>query len=247
MARMTRHPTPAVTGYSLPARVLHWLGAAVVLVLIPIGVVMIRLPVTTEPQAATVLRAFSWHKTLGVVALGLTLLRLAVAAATPRPGPLHPDRRAETLLAGTVQALIYLLLVLLPLSGLALNTAAPGYAPLLLPWDPQLPFVPVSDLVAAQARAIHRALAWLMMAALALHLAGAFRHALVDHDATLARITSGRGPAVAAHRLRAVPLLLATVLSALTIALGLRLAPPPPPDPMQAIDSALKELDSAAP
>ncbi|MBD3765988.1 MAG: cytochrome b/b6 domain-containing protein, partial [Rhodobacterales bacterium] len=48
---------------------------------------------------------------------------------------------------------------------------------------------------AQAAGAAHGLFAWVLIGAIALHVAGALKHALIDRDGTLARMVTGRaGP-----------------------------------------------------
>lgn len=133
----------------------------------------------------------SWHKTAGVAAFAVALLRIVRAVAQPRPVPLHPDRRWQVRAAAAAHGTLYLGPLGVPLSGWIQHAATEGVAPILWPLGHDLPLVPKSGTVAQIAAAAHRVFAALPAGAILPHVAAAARHALVDRDATLARM--GRG------------------------------------------------------
>jgi cytochrome b561 len=124
------------------------------------------------------------HKSLGVTLLLLAVARLCwrgLHAAPPAPAD---TRRWETAAARTVQVLLYLLLLALPLSGwlAASTTAVPWKLWWLLPW-PRLaaPDQALHDWSAG----VHVVLVWLLLALLALHVAAALRHHFLLRDDVL--------------------------------------------------------------
>ncbi|WP_372424587.1 cytochrome b/b6 domain-containing protein [Salinarimonas chemoclinalis] len=180
------------TGYGAVSKALHWAVAALILGMIPLGLVAVEWPYDTSDALATKALLFSIHKTLGVAVFFLALVRIGWMLTQPRPAPLHPERRLETALAEGVHWLLYVSLVAVPLSGWVQHAAAAGFAPIWWPLGQTLPLVPQTPDVAAAAGAVHATFTKLLMAALALHVAGALKHHLVDRDGTLARMLPGR-------------------------------------------------------
>ncbi|SFP48513.1 cytochrome b/b6 domain-containing protein [Tranquillimonas alkanivorans] len=183
--------------YGGVAKTFHWLTALLILTLIPLGLVAHEWPYDTADQLAVKARLFSLHKTLGVLAFFVALGRILWALIQPRPHPLHPERRGETLLAEIVHWSLYAAIVVVPLSGWIMHAASEGFAPILWPLGQSLPLVPKSTMVEAYAGATHWVFTKVLIAALILHVAGALKHAMVDRDATLARMLPGRTPAQA--------------------------------------------------
>lgn len=225
-------------GYGRTARALHWLSALAILAAIGLGLTMTRLPATDEAEVARVFRAYSFHKTIGLGVLGLTLVRIAWTLRHPGPGPLHPGRRVETWLARLVHLTLLGTLVVLPVSGLLHHSAAPGFAPILWPFGQALPLVPADERLALIFASVHRFAGWLLFAALALHVLGAAKHQVIDRDATLRRMVTGVGPAVPPAGHAGTAPLAAAALWATTLLAGLLLAPAPEPDPFDAFDPA---------
>ncbi|WP_347313097.1 cytochrome b [Defluviimonas sp. SAOS-178_SWC] len=233
-------------GYDRVARSVHWLTALAVVAAIGIGLTMIRLPGTTEDEVARVFRAYSLHKTIGLAVLGLAVLRVAWTLRHPGPGPLHPERRVETCAARLVHFTLVGGLLVLPISGLLRHSASPGFAPILWPFGQALPFVPADERLALVFASVHEVGGWLLFAALGLHILGVAKHQILDRDATLRRMLTGAGPAVApAGRGRTAPLAAAGLWAAALLA-GYLLAPAPEPDPFDALGPA-GEIEVPAP
>lgn len=188
--------------YGGVAKTLHWLTALLILTAIPLGLVANNLPYDTSAQLATKGWLFSLHKTIGIAAFTVAVLRILWAASQPKPALLHPDRRLESWAAETVHWMLYASLVIVPLSGWLHHAATQGFAPILWPFGQSLPLVPVDDGVAHFFAAWHWLFTKVLVAALILHIAGAMKHHLIDRDDTLRRMLPGRvaaGDAQAGH------------------------------------------------
>jgi cytochrome b561/polyisoprenoid-binding protein YceI len=187
---MTVSNTPQ--SYGSFARILHWLTALLILTAIPLGLYANALPYDTSEALSAKARVFSLHKTLGIAAFAVALLRIIWALTQPRPTPLHPERRLETVLAETVHWTLYISMLAVPLSGWVHHAATSGFAPILWPFGDDLPFVQKSEGLASTAAALHWLFTKLLAASILLHVAGALKHALIDRDDTLARMIRGQ-------------------------------------------------------
>jgi cytochrome b561 len=173
--------------YSAVAILLHWASALGVLVLIGLGLTMTHADLAPLRQ----FQLYQWHKSVGITVLALTALRV-LWRLTHRP-PTHPagmparERRA----AGAAHALLYLLLIGLPLTGWAVVSLSPFKIPTVLyglvPW-PHLPLadlVPDPDAAEGLLKRVHALGAWFLAALLAVHVAAALRHHLLLRDDVL--------------------------------------------------------------
>lgn len=188
------------SSYGSVAKAFHWLTAFLILTAFPLGYFandlahQIQAP-GFDGSPAVIERAtllFSLHKTLGVAVFFTALLRILWALSQPKPGLLHPGRKAEALAAEVVHWLLYGSLVAVPLSGWIHHAATTGFAPIWWPFGQSLPFVPQSEAVAGFFGGLHWLLVWTLAAALGLHIAGALKHHVIDRDATLRRMLPGR-------------------------------------------------------
>ena len=121
---------------------IHWITAAVVVTQVVVGFTFHRVLEQGTPER---MELFAWHKTIGALILVLTLIRLAVRLMN-KPPPYPSDfPKWERFLAVWNHRLFYILLVALPLTGLAAvsGRAEDGTVPLLfglaLPAIPGIP------------------------------------------------------------------------------------------------------------
>ncbi len=179
------------TAYSTTTKTFHWLTALLIIAIIPLGVIAGRLPIDTDAQVATKTMLFSLHKTLGIAVFIVAILRIAYALTQSKPANLHPDRKAETLLAEIVHWLLYISLVAVPLSGWIHHSAAAIAAPIWLPFLQNLPFVPQDPTISDAFGGLHWLWSKIMVGSILLHFAGAMKHHFIDKDATLRRMWFG--------------------------------------------------------
>lgn len=177
--------------YGGVTKTFHWLTALLIVTLIPLGWYANQLPYDTAEQLSQKAWLFSLHKTLGVTAFFVALGRILWALSQPKPGLLNADHKAESFLAETVHWLLYGALVIVPLSGWIGHAAAAGFAPIWWPFGQGLPLVPKDTGVEHFFSAVHWVATKVLIAAIFLHVAGALKHALIDKDATLARMLPG--------------------------------------------------------
>ena len=206
--------------YGLAARTLHWLTALLIFVAFPLGYVANTTPLIDEAAIGRVYTLFSLHKTVGIMALVIGLARLIWSLTQPRPAAL-PHARWELALAEATHWVLTIALIAVPLSGWLAHSASPGLAPIRWPFGQSLPFVPVGPASAAGFGAIHWVFTKLLAAAILLHIAGALKHALIDRDGTLARMTRGADVKPTSDRKTLAPALVAATIW--LIALGLAL------------------------
>ncbi|SLN21042.1 hypothetical protein AQS8620_00573 [Aquimixticola soesokkakensis] len=208
------------TRYGTLARFFHWAIALLILTDIALGLYGDSQPRNAE-TVDMLKTLYSAHKTIGVTVLGLAVLRILWALIQPRPVALHPERRMETLAAETVHWALYGAIVIMPLSGWVLHSAEAGFAPIWWPFGQNLPFVPKSESLAHTAGAVHGLAAWVIYVTVALHVLGALKHALIDRDATLSRMTRGveAGTPATAHGKLAPVLALLVWVAVLGVAL----------------------------
>lgn len=187
--------------YTAFAIALHWLTALAILALLAAGLWMtdaIRQPATK----AFAFKVYQWHKSLGLIVLVLTALRLTWRLVNPPP-PLPPGMSPiERLAANLTHATFYVLLFAIPLAGWAMVSASPLGLPTIVfglfewPHIPMLANLTEKKSVEALFRTAHELMAYGLIALLVLHIAAALKHHLVNRDDVLARMLPGvRSPA----------------------------------------------------
>ncbi|MTH36354.1 cytochrome B [Paracoccus limosus] len=175
--------------YGGVARLFHWTIALLILAAIGLGLYAGSLPRGSQEAMQAIFQTFSIHKTIGVAALILAVLRILWTLTQTHPRPLHPNRAVETFLAGVVHWGMWIGMVIIPLSGWLLHSAAPGgFSRILWPLGQRLPGVPQDAALAERFASFHEAGWWLLAGLVVLHVAGALKHALIDRDGTLHRM-----------------------------------------------------------
>ena len=215
--------------YGLVAQILHWVTALLILILLPLGLIMTGLPQETAQEVSEKSWLFSLHKTLGILVFFIAVLRILWALVQPHPRPLNADRKFESLAAQSVHWILYISIVCMPLSGWLNHSASEGFAPIWVPFVGDLPLVPKNPELAALFGQAHVFVAILLGLAIALHIAGALKHAVIDRDATLQRMLPGRYRApqsdLPAPHFKRLPAVVAILCyCGLVIALGVDLA-----------------------
>lgn len=164
--------------FARPARLLHWVMAVLVLAMLLVGAGM----VSTVSRWHGVLE--NLHRPLGAAIWLLALVRLAVRWRH-RPPPLPHDLPCVQQLAAHVSHwLLYGLMLALPLVGWAMLSA--GGFPVTLGEGLRLPAIlPADTAMFAFLRLLHRWLAYILLATIAVHLAAAVYHASVRRDGVL--------------------------------------------------------------
>lgn len=172
-----------VQGFSLFARLLHWLMAIGIIAMLFIGVGMV----------ASVSERHQWlvsiHKPLGIALLVLVCIRLARRVLRRTP-PLPQDLPAtQKLAAHGSHVLLYLLMFAMPLVGWAMLSAG-GYPVTIGSWLLP-PIAPADAALFAFLRGAHRYLGFLLFAVVLLHLAAALFHGLIRRDGVLSSMVRG--------------------------------------------------------
>jgi cytochrome b561 len=129
---------------------------------------------------------FTLHKSIGMTILALTIVRLVWRGANPVPA--FPARlsRWETVPAKLSHWLLYLILLVMPISGYVLSTAS-GH-PVTFFGLFEFPSLPQNKLLAQLAVDIHLLTQWVVYALIALHILATTWHILLRRDAVLDRM-----------------------------------------------------------
>jgi cytochrome b561/polyisoprenoid-binding protein YceI len=219
------------TRYGLVARFFHWAIAILILADIALGLLGKFTPRSGDTVALLKV-LYSVHKTIGVTVLLLAVLRVIWAVSQPRPVPLHPERRVEAFAAETAHWVLYAAIFVLPISGWVMHSAEVGFAPIWWPFAQNLPFIQESESLAITAANVHWISGIILAATIAAHISGAFKHAVLDRDGTLARMWSGRevGNGSATHVSKSASLLAALVVWGFAIGGALTVFAPPHDD-----------------
>ncbi|MGI9388593.1 MAG: cytochrome b [Boseongicola sp.] len=177
--------------YGFVARALHWITVLVIVSAFPLGILANGQDLSTDAGIRQAFLLFSLHKTTGIIAFCLGIVRLFWALLQPRPAPIHIERRFENTTASIVHWMLTIALIAVPLAGWLSHAASPDLAPIWWPFGQSLPFIPLDEASAERFAAIHRIFTKVLLAAVVLHIAGALKHLLIDHDDVFARMWRG--------------------------------------------------------
>jgi cytochrome b561 len=181
---------PSTSRYSATAIWLHWLLAVAIVSAFGVGLYVEGLPFS--PQK---LKLINWHKWAGVTILALSALRL-LWRLTHRP-PALPAKVSLGMPGWQVSAyhathhLMYALFFIVPLAGWAYSSAK-GFP---IVWFGVLPLpdlVGKDEALAQILKGVHALAAFALMGLVALHVAAALKHHLIDRDGLLERMRPGR-------------------------------------------------------
>ncbi|MEM5344361.1 cytochrome b [Paraburkholderia azotifigens] len=168
---------PAYDGF---ARLLHWLIALLIVAQFVIGWIMPDVHRDTLPNGL-----IAWHLGVGAAIVAAVACRIMWRAThAPQPAELS---RALTLMSHLTHALLYLLLIAVPLAGWA-NASSRGWAVKLF-GVVRYPDLTQSGSPTGHALGdVHSVLAWVMLALIALHVCAALFHRVVLKDDVLQRM-----------------------------------------------------------
>jgi len=165
--------------YAAPSRLLHWMIAVLVLLTWPLGIMI------DFAKKEVVLDFYLVHESLGFLVLWLMLVRVGNRLVNTPPH--HAAPAIERFAASTVHGLLYLFLIVMPVSGF-LATNAHGFPlkwfGLVQIWSP----VGKSPEIAPIFSAVHAWSAWILLGLFAVHIGAVLMHHVIRKNDTLYRI-----------------------------------------------------------
>ena len=192
-------PRTAVSAvYSPVMKTVHWTTVVLVIALLLIGWTMTSGFVMSRTALDALL---GWHKSLGILVLFLTLFRIAWRG-THRPPALPPGLRPwEIVAVEVVHKLLYVLLVLQPVTGWCLSTLSPVktrfFGSFFIPNLPFLSGFRYSPVAREALEGAHGFMAGLLAVLLVVHAGAAFKHHFMVRDDVLLRMApASLGPAL---------------------------------------------------
>jgi cytochrome b561 len=168
--------------YDRIAVVLHWVVALLIIALIATGWYMVGIPKKTPDRGLF----FNLHKSLGIVTAMFIVMLIVWRIRHVAPPFLAAMPRWERMAAKLNHRLFYGLMVLATLTGY-LTSSFSGFGPkvfgIALPhwgWD--------DALLRGNFATMHRVSALIFAVLIAIHIAGALKHLLVDKDGVFQRM-----------------------------------------------------------
>lgn len=170
------------SGYSSAQRGFHWLMAVLIF-----GALALGIWTTQLPRGELRSDVLFIHKSIGVAVLGLVVLRFVVRLIAGHPAYREKLDRLSAIGSKVAHGLLYLLMLLMPLSGYMLSSAGGREIPFFgLFTVPSL--APQDKALAEGAANAHLVLAWAIGVLVALHVVAAFWHFFVKRDEVMSRM-----------------------------------------------------------
>jgi cytochrome b561 len=170
------------TGFT---RLLHWLMAAMVLTMLFVGVGMVSTVSVRYHELLAI------HRPLGIAILVLVVIRLINRLLNPGPAlPAHLNP-LERFAAKASQVVLYALMMLMPLVGWGMLSAA-RYPIVLIGGIHLPPILPHDPALYALLRRTHTVLAYALFATFLAHFGAALVHALIYRDGVFASMAPWR-------------------------------------------------------
>jgi cytochrome b561 len=182
---VTSLASAAVPAYTVTARVLHWVTALVIALMIPLGVI-----IGNDWGGRLQNSLYGLHESLGALLIPLILARLGHRLTNP-PLPLSQDIPALQRFAAHVTHLgLYALLVVQPLVGWIAMSAS-GAPVTVLGFFALPPVAPENRVFSEQLFALHSLIGLSIAGLIAAHIGAALYHHVVRKDRVLMRMIIG--------------------------------------------------------
>lgn len=172
--------------YGAISRANHWIVSLAFFGLLAVGFILSNDLLPREEASA--LR--DQHKAAGTIMLFLVAWRVIWRLRQGFPAPLPRVAAWQVTASRLVHWGLLAALVLMPVSGVLMSLLGGRsidiFGLFVIP-----PFAQIEG-AGKLARAVHGYVAWTLVALITLHVAAALKHAILDKDATLARMVSGK-------------------------------------------------------
>lgn len=168
--------------YTGVAKLLHWLVLALLVVQFAIAWLMPDISRGSTPTGL-----IGWHLSVGVAILAVMIARLAWRLTHPAPSAPADLSPALATLSRVTHYLLYAVLIVLPMLGWA-NASARGWAVRLFGVISLPALAAKGSALGHSLGDVHATLATVLLAIVALHVAGALYHALILKDRTVQRM-----------------------------------------------------------
>lgn len=168
--------------YGLVAKIFHWAIAFLIIGLIPVGLFMGGME-----NSPLKFEVYAMHKSFGLLVLFLGIGRIVWRFVSPPPHHLQSHQPWERALAKASHAWLYVCVIGMPLTGWLMSSASEFPVPF---FGMQMPHIIGKDEALGELfYQAHEILAYTLLFVLALHMAGALKHHVIDRDETLQRMT----------------------------------------------------------
>ncbi|MEO8346682.1 MAG: cytochrome b [Betaproteobacteria bacterium] len=170
------------TRYTRTAVALHWLSALLIFCGFSLGLFMTGLEFSPAK-----FRYYAWHKWLGITVFIVAALRLAWRAGHPAPIPLATTPAWQVRASHLSHALLYGLMLAIPLSGWVYSSAT-GVSVVYLGLVPLPDLIPKDRENAKVLLLVHQTLNFTLAIVVVTHVVAALKRHFIDRDTVLARM-----------------------------------------------------------
>lgn len=160
--------------YGIITRTLHWLTALMIIGLLCIGLSFGFMANGPSHNLIFI------HKSTGVTLLILMIIRAAWRLIDPAPPLPTYLNRWESITAKIVHFLLYLLPIIMPITGIIMSLSAGYTVPFWSFGTIHWSFIPKNPILTHLMHECHEYIAIAIIALIALHTAGALKHQIID-------------------------------------------------------------------
>lgn len=171
-----------VFAYGIVARLFHWVMGVAILAMLALGLWMDGLPPGPDKW-----QIYGIHKAVGVLLLGSIVLRFIWRQWSLVPALPAEFSSLERLAAHGTLYLLYLLMLVMPLSGWAMSSAG-GYEVSVFGWYTLPPLIEKNKVYFEILKEVHEYLGYVLIALIALHVLAALQHHFIRRDGILRRM-----------------------------------------------------------
>ena len=172
-------------GWGAVAKTLHWLMAVLILSMFVLGWVAVMYPLSP-----TKLELFIWHKSTGLTLLALVVVRLLWRMVNITPEPPANESVVEKRLARAGHAVLYTLMVMMPVSGYVINSTA--NFPFRYFGGVRVPnLIPADKVWQDAAETVHLTVFSIFFLVVVIHIVAAIRHHTIKKNNILSRMLPG--------------------------------------------------------
>ena len=168
--------------YTLPAIMLHWLMAFMILGLFGLGLYMSGLPLSPRR-----LQLFAWHKWAGMLVLALWCLRIGWRLLHQPPALPGGMPAWQEKIAGATHWALYGLMLLVPLSGWLMSSAS-GFTVVMFGKWPLPNLLAANHALGETLKTVHHVLNYAFMGLVGLHVLAVIQHQFLLRDGLLQRM-----------------------------------------------------------
>ncbi|MEM1129151.1 MAG: cytochrome b [Pseudomonadota bacterium] len=168
--------------YDFISRLNHWIIAVAIIGMLIFGIYIFQF-VPSGPEKGALIGI---HKAIGFLILIYGIWRVSYRLFQGFLEDAAPMPKWQSVTARSVHILLLAGVIIMPLSGFIGNffggRTIEVFGLLTIPGGPKV------EAISNVAYGVHVNFAWIMVVAVVLHILGALKHQLVDHDATLRRM-----------------------------------------------------------